>query len=92
MENTKIIIPEEGKITLSRDYCIRVGKHVIGYWEKERVEGSSHFRPSPYEGCMVYAANLENDAYVKAYSIAELKGEIAYACREGIEVKIEKKP
>ena len=86
-KSMKKIIPQEGKVTLSRDECVRVGKLVIGYWMKDRVGGSMHFRPSPYEGHVVYSAKLNNDAFVTGWTMADLKEAIVDACKDGIEVE-----
>jgi len=79
----KKIFPK--KIILSRDECVRAGKYVIGWWEKDYVAGSSHFRPSPDEGRMYYKASLTNDEYVDSFSMNGLREEILSACKDGIE-------
>lgn len=81
----KKIFPNKGKIILSRDECIRIGRHVIGWWSKDRVEGTSHFRPSPNEGRVYYSASLTNGKDVDAYNMADLREKIIAACSEGIE-------
>lgn len=79
----KKIIPK--KVVLSRDEYVRVGNHVIGCWEKDYVPGSSHFRPSPYEGRVYYKASLNNGKFVDSYSQSGLRDEIIAACEDGIE-------
>lgn len=81
----KKIYPKEGKVILSHDLFVRVGKHVIGWWDKERVESSPHFRPSPAEGCVSYYAKLNNDEFVQSFSWHDLHDEIVAACQDGIE-------
>ena len=88
----KIIIPQEGKVTLSRDECIRVGKYVIGYWDKEFVGGSFHFRPSPNEGRAYYTAKLNNGDFVDGWTQAELRDAIIASGKNGIEAETEKCP
>jgi len=80
----KTLYPEAKKIVLSRDGEIRVGRYTIGEWSKDYVGGTSHFRPSPYEGMAVYFAKLNNESYVQTYCKNELKGEIADACEDGV--------
>ncbi len=79
----KKIVPK--KVVLSRDECVRVGNHVIGWWEKDYIAGSSHFRPSPYEGRLYYKASLNNGKNVDAYTQEVLRNEIIAACQDGIE-------
>lgn len=81
--NMKKIVPK--KVVLSRDECVRVGKYVIGWWEKDYVAGSSHFRPSPYEGRLYYKASLNNGVVVDSFSQEGLRDEIIAACQDGIE-------
>jgi len=85
----KKIIPTYGKVVLSRDECIRVGKYVIGYWEKDNVGGSMHYRPSVYEGSVIYGAKLNNGDYVKGWTMAELRERIVEAGKDGIETEEE---
>lgn len=79
----KKIIPT--KVVLSRDECVRAGKYVIGWWEKDYVSGSSHFRPSAYEGHPYYRASLNNGKNVGSYTMEGLREEILSACQDGIE-------
>lgn len=79
----KKIFPK--KVVLSRDECVRVGNHVIGYWESDYIAGSSHFRPSSSEGRLYYKASLNNGENVDAFTQAELREEIIAACKDGIE-------
>ena len=79
----KKIVPK--KVVLSRDERVRVGNYVIGWWEKDYVAGSSHFRPSSYEGRLYYKASLNNGVNVDSYSQEGLRDEIIAACQEGIE-------
>ena len=81
----KKIIPTEGKVILSHDKCIRVGKHVIGWWSKEHVAGSSHYRPSQYEGRVYYTAKLTNDDFLDAWTMADLRDAIIESGKDGIE-------
>ena len=77
------IVPS--KVVLSRDECVRAGQYVIGWWEKDYVPGSSHFRPSAFEGRLYYKASLNNGVVVDAFTQAELREEIIAACKDGIE-------
>jgi len=79
----KKIFPK--KIVLSRDECVRSGKIVIGWWEKDYEEGTSHFRPSPNEGRLYYKATLINGDFVYSYTFQDLRKEILSACKDGIE-------
>lgn len=81
----KKIIPQEGKVTLSRDECVRVGKYVIGYWCKDYVGGSFHFRPSANEGRVYYTAKLNNGEFVDGWTQAELRDAIVEKGKGGIE-------
>lgn len=81
----KKIIPTKGKVILGRDECIRVGKHVIGWWSKDYVAGSSHYRPSQYEGSIYYTAKLTNGDFLDAWTMAELRGAIIESGKDGIE-------
>ena len=79
----KKIVPSQ--VVLSRDECIRAGKYVIGYWYKDYVAGSSHFRPSPYEGHVIYGAKLINNVFVQGWTMAELREAIIEAGKYGLE-------
>lgn len=79
----KKIVPN--KVVLCRDECVRAGQHVIGWWEKDYVPGSSHFRPPALEGRLYYKASLNNGVVVDAFTQKELRDEIIAACKEGIE-------
>ena len=81
----KKIIPTEGKVILSRDECVRVGKYVIGWWGKDYIGGSSHFRPSLNEGRVYYYAKLNNGDNVNGWSMAELRDAIIESGKNGIE-------
>ena len=73
------------KVTLSYDECIRAGRYVIGYWTKDYVAGSSHFRPSANEGRAYYTAKLNNGAFLDAWTQADLRDAIIESCKNGIE-------
>ena len=85
----KVFYPEVKRIVLSTDGRIRVGRYTIGEWSKEYCEGTSHFRPSPYEGMTIYIASLNNGSHVRSFHKNELRYEIAGACAEGIAGEID---
>lgn len=80
----KLIVPRNGKIILSYDGCVRIGKHVIGYWDKDYVAGTSHFRPSTNEGKSYYTAKLNNGDFLDGWTQAELREAIIESCKDGI--------
>lgn len=80
----KVFHPEAKRVVLSNDGNIRVGRYSIGEWSKEYVEGTSHFRPSPYEGMTIYMAYLNNGSHVRSFSKNGLRNEVAEACKDGV--------
>ena len=81
----KKIFPVEGKVILSRDDYVRIGKYVIGAWRKYGVCGTFHYRPSPYEGSTFYTADLSNGSSLREWTMSDLRRAILESCKDGIE-------